>query len=126
MDDICTVNLRYFDDIAKDIYGNTLLLDGSTCSYKQDTCLDLYIRVVDDKFATGIYHKVDGFNFEVIKYPFPRSNINSMLGYTTFYLQLTRFFRLCNIYNNINDYLFRAQPSYVKFVKRGYMNSLLM
>ena len=53
-----------------------------------------YIRVVDGKFVTGIYHKVDDFNFEVINYPFPQSNIHSMLGYTTFYSQLIRFFRL--------------------------------
>ena len=56
--------------------------------------LDLDIRVIDDKFVTGIYHKVDYFNFEVINYPFPQSNINSMLGYTTFHSQLIRFLRL--------------------------------
>ena len=37
LDDICTINLQNFGDIAKDIYDNTLLLEGSTCSYKQDT-----------------------------------------------------------------------------------------
>ena len=86
------------------------------------TFSDLYIRVIDGKFVTGIYHKVDDFNFEVINYPFPQSNIHSMLGYTTIYSQLIRFFRLCN---NINDFLFRAKLSYSKLVKRGYMHSLL-
>ena len=81
---------------------NTLLLEGSTRSYKQDAFCDLYIRVVDDKFVIGIYHKIDYSNFEVINYPFPQSNIHSMLGYTTFYLQLTRFFILGN---NINYFL---------------------
>ena len=123
LDDICTINLQNFGDIAKDIYDNTLLLEGSTCSYKQDTFLDLYIRVVDHKFITGIYHKVDDFNFEVISYPFPQSNVHSMLGYSTYYSQLIRFFRLCN---NINDFLFRAKFSYSKFVKRGYKHNLLL
>ena len=36
-DDICTVNLQYFGDIAKGMYDNTLLLEGSTCSHKLDT-----------------------------------------------------------------------------------------
>ena len=45
-----------------------------------------------------------------------------MLGCTTFYSQLIRFFRLCN---NINDFLFRAKFSYSKLVKRGYIHSLL-
>ena len=123
LDDVCTINLQNFGDIAKDIYDNTLLLEGSTCSYKQDTFLDLYISVVDHKFITGIYHKVDDFNFEVISYPFPQSNVYSMLGYSTYYSQLIRFFRLCN---NINDFLFRAKFSYSKLVKRGYKHNLLL
>ena len=122
LDDICTVNFKYLGDIAIYIYDSTLLLEDSACSYKQDTFLDLYIRVVDGKFVTGIYHKVDDFNFEVVNYPLPQSNIHSMLGYTTFYSQLICFFRLCN---NINDFLFRAKLSYSKLVKRGYIHSLL-
>ena len=107
----------------QNIYDSTLLFEGSACSYKQDTFLDLYIRAVDGKFVTGIYHKVVDFNFEVINYYiFPQSNIHSMLGYTTFYSQLNRFFRLCN---NINDFLFREKLSYSKLVKRGYIHSLL-
>ena len=122
MDDICTVNFKYFADIAKYIYDSTLLLEGSAYSYKQDIFLGLYIRVVDGKYVTGIYHKVDDFNFAVINYPFPQSNIHSMLGYTTFYSQLILFFRLCN---NINDFLFGAKLSDFELIKRGYIHSLL-
>ena len=82
-----------------------------------------FIRVVDHKFITGIYHKVDDFNFEVISYPFPQSNVHSMLGYSTYYSQLIRFFRLCN---NVNDFLFRAKFSYSKLVKRGYKHNFLL
>ena len=123
LDDICTINLHNLGDIAKDIYDNTLLFEGSTCSYTQDIFLDLYIRVVDHKFITGIYHKVDDFNFEVVNYPCPQSNVHSMLGYSTHYSQLIRFLRLCN---NINDFLFRAKFSYSKLVKRGYKHNLLL
>ena len=122
LNDFCTANFKYLGDIAKDIYDSTLLLEGSACSYKQDTFLDLYIRVVDGKFVTGIYYKVDDFNFEVINYLFPQSNIHPMLGYTAFYSQLIRFFRLCN---NTNDFPFRPKLSYSKLVKRGYIHSLL-
>ena len=74
----------------------------------------LKIHVIDGKFVTGIYHKVDDFNCEVINDPFPHSNIHSMLGYTICYSQLSRFLKLCN---NINDFLFRT--------KRGYMHNPL-
>ena len=119
LDDICTVNLQYFGDI----YDNTLLLEGSTCSHKQDTFLDLHIRVVDHKFITGICYKVDDFNFEVISYPFPQNNVHSMLGYSTYYSQLIRLFRLCN---NINYFLFRAKFSYSNLPKRGCKLNLLL
>ena len=84
--------------------------------------MDLYIRVIDDKFVTGIYHKVDDFNFEVINYPFPDSNIHSSLGYTNFYSQLIRFHRLCN---NKSDFLFRAELIFQKLINRGYKFNLL-
>ena len=106
----------------KDIYDNTLILEGSTCSYKRDNFLDLYIRIIDGKFVTGIYHKVDDFNFEVISYPFPDSNIHSSLGYSTFYSQLIRFHRLCN---NKSDFLFRAKLICQKLINRGYKCNLL-
>ena len=70
LDDICTLNLKYFGDIAKDTYDNTLLLEGSTCCYKHNILLDLHIRFVDDKFVTGIYHKFDDISFDVFNYPF--------------------------------------------------------
>ena len=61
--------------------------------------------------------------FEVIRYPFPQSNVHSMLGYATYHSQLIRFFRLCN---SINDFLFRTKFSYSKLVKPGYKHNLLM
>ena len=79
-------------------------------------------RVIDDKFVTGIYHKVDDFNFEVIRYPFPNSNIHSSLGYSTFYSQLNRFYQLCN---NKSDFLFRAKLIYQKLINHGYKFDLL-
>ena len=62
-------------------------------------------------------------SFEVIGHPFPQSNTHSKLGYTTFYLQLMPSLRL---YNNINDFLFRAKLSFSKLVKRGYLHSLVI
>ena len=121
LDDICIVNFKDFGTISKNIYDNTLILEDSICSYKRDF-LDIYIRVTDDKFVTGIYHKVDEFNFEVIIYPFPDSNIHSSLGYSTFYSQLIRFHRLCN---NKSDFLFRAKLIYQNLINRGYQCILL-
>ena len=85
---ICTVNLDGFADIAKYTYDNTLILDGSNCSYEQDTFLYLYIRFIVRKFLTGIYNKVDNFKFEVTSHPFSESNVHTHLVYKAFYSQL--------------------------------------
>ena len=49
LDDISTVNITDFGRIAMDIYDPTLILEGNACSNKQDTFLDLYIRVIEKK-----------------------------------------------------------------------------
>ena len=122
IDDIAVVNYLNFDKIAKEIYGNALVLEGSSMGYHYDNFLDLNIRIHSSAFVIGIYHKVDDFNFEVINFPFPESNIHSKVGYNVFYSQLVRFFRLCN---NSNDFLLRVKMIYNKWSGRGYDDRIL-
>ena len=122
LDDISVINYLNFDSIAKQIYHPTLVLEGSTTGYHFDTFLDLLIRIQNKRFVVGIYHKVDDFNFEVISFPFPSSNIHSQLGYNTFYSQLVRFFRLCN---NVMDFSARVRITFYKLFKRGYSDTIL-
>ena len=122
LDDIAVINYLNFGNIAKQIYHPSLVLEGSTTGYHYDTFLDLQIRIYQKRFVVGIYHKVDDFNFEVISFPFPSSNIHSQLGYNTFYSQLVRFFRLCN---NVVDFSARVKITYLKLFKRGYSDSIL-
>ena len=91
-------------------------------SYHYDTCLDLIVKVYNNKFIIGIYHKVDDFNFVVINFPFPESNRHSKLGYNAFYSQLVRFYRLCN---NVMDILARVNLLYNKLETGGFNGKTL-
>jgi ubiquitin C-terminal hydrolase len=122
IDDIAVVNLLNFDAVANKIYDPSLILENSKSGYHYDTFLDLLIRVYKKRFVIGIYHKVDDFNFTVINFPFPESNIHSRVGYNAFYSQLVRFFRLCN---NLPDFLARVKMIYVKLYERGYSSNTL-
>ena len=122
IDDIATINYLGFGDIAKRIYHPSLILEESTFGYHYDTFLDLNIRVYNNKFIIGIYHKVDDFDFKVINFPFPESNIHSKVGYNAFYSQLVRFFRLCN---NVMDFLARVKMLFRKLESRGYSGKTL-
>ena len=97
-------------------------MEGSATGYHYDTFLDLQIRIFQNQFIIGIYHKVDDFDFEVINFPFPESNISYKIGFSTFYSQLIRFFRLCN---NPKDFLARVNLTYYKLLVRGYSGKLL-
>ena len=70
--DIFTVNLEYFSDIAEDIYDNTFLLQGSTCIYKRNTLLDLYVHVIG---YSSVIHIADDFNCEVIFHAFYQATL---------------------------------------------------
>ena len=117
LDDIGVLNFLGFDSISKDIYHPSLLLEGSSFGYHYDNFLDLSVRIFNNTFIIGIYHKVDDFNFEVINFPFPSSNIHSQVGYNSFYSQLVRYYRLCN---NRIDFIARVKMLKLKLGRRGY------
>ena len=122
LDDIAVINFLGFAAVARKIYHASLLLEESDFGYHYDHFLDLNIRVLDGKFVIGIYHKVDDFDFEVISFPFPTSNIHSQIGYTSFYSQLVRYFRLCN---NQTDFLVRVKMLKDKLSSRGFDSVIL-
>ena len=64
-----------------------------------------------------IYHKIDDFNFDVIIYPFPDSNISNFVGHNTFSSQILRFGRVCTLFT---DFSFRVICMYNKLESRGY------
>ena len=117
IDDILVLNYLDFGELAEKIYPKELILEKSSPYTKRENFLDLHIRIIDNIFVTGIYHKVDDFNFEVINFPFPESNIESSLGYKTFYSQLVRFARLCSC---VADFYYRTQLTFSKLLNRGY------
>ena len=117
LDDIGVINFIGFADVAKRIYHPSLVLEKSDHSSLWDTFLDLFVRIVDNKFNIGIYHKVDDFNFEVISFPFTESNVLSSLGHKCFYSQIIRFHGLCN---NVRDFITRVKLLYTKLIARGY------
>ena len=123
IDDISVINYLRFGEDAKKIYHSSLILEESASGYHYDTFLDLNVRIFNNNFTIGIYHKVDDFSFEVINFPFPESNIHSKIGYNAFYSQLVRFYRLCN---NIQDFAVRTKMLYSKLASRGYTSKILI
>ena len=69
----------------KSIYPSELILETNHCTSLEDHLLDLNINISDsNKLGFKMYNKTDDFDFEVINFPFPESNLHSNITYSAF------------------------------------------
>ena len=104
-------------NIAEKIYPKEIPLHNNDPDHSHDIFLDLDISVHNDCFIIKIYHKIDDFNFEVVNFPFPDSNISNKVGYNTFLSQVIRFGRVSN---RFTDFAFCVKFTYNKLKLRGF------
>ncbi len=114
-DDICVTNSGDFDNIAKSIYPPELPLLGITSDIMRDSFMDLDILVEHGHFKVDIYNKTDHFDFPVITFPFPDSNIITKVAYNCFCSQLLRFDTLCT---DLDRFFEHTNIIYTKLVYR--------
>ena len=50
-----------------------------------------------------MYNKPDDFDFEVINFPLPESNIHSNITYSAFYSQLLRYATICSSFIDLKN-----------------------
>ena len=80
LDDILNINNVYFDNMVSQICPSELQLIKVNSSDTKAAFLDLHLSISNDIVSTKIYNKRDGFDFEVVNFPFldgdvPRSTI---------------------------------------------------
>ena len=79
--------------------------------------MDLDITVEEKRFITKIYHKVDNFDFEVVSFPFPTSNMSDHIMNNSFYSQLVKFSSVCSKFNDFN---IRSRNLSESLLNRGF------
>ena len=120
IDDILVCNMNDINDFlmqSEEIYPNSIPLTAGDSDNLKDTFLDLAVCIENSNFNTKIYHKVDDFDFEVVSFPFPSSNISDFITYNSFYSQLIRFTVICT---KIEDFISRCKRLVNNLVSRGY------
>ena len=109
-------NSRYIDDIgvcnrnnindfmicSEDIYPDSIPLTAGCTEKHKDTFFRFRYYYRENRFITKIYHKVDDFDFEVVSFPFPTSNMSDHITYNSFYSQLVRFSSVCSRFNDFD------------------------
>ena len=119
VDDIGVCNMNNNNDFmvcSKDIYPESIPLTAGCIKNHKDTFLDLDSTIEENRFITKIYHKVDDFDFEVVSFPFPTSNMSDHITYNSFYSQLVRFSSICS---KFNDFDIRSRNLLESLLKRG-------
>ena len=120
IDGILVSNMRDINEFlqyAIEIYPDSIPLTAGSDDHLKDTFLDIDIQIEGDNFNTKIYHKVDDFNFDVISFPFPTSNISDYITYNSFYSQLVRYMCICSQFDYFSD---RCKRLADNLVQRGF------
>ena len=70
LDDILNINNVYFDKMVCQIYPSELQLNNANTPGTKAPFLDLHLSISNDIVSTKIYDKCDGFDFEIVNFPF--------------------------------------------------------
>ena len=70
LDDLLNIDNTYFDGLISQIYPPELQLNKANFSDTEAAFLDLHLSIVDGFVSCKIYDKRDGFDFEIVNFPF--------------------------------------------------------
>ena len=99
------------------IYPTELQLDKANSSDTEAWFLDLNLSITNGIVSSKIYDKRDGFNFEIVNFPFLDGDVPSSPSYGVYISQLIRFARVCPYVDNFNN---RNLFLTAKLSKQGY------
>ena len=90
LDDILSIHNTLLDDILIQMYSSELQLNKANTSDTKAVFLDLHFSVSNDIVSTKIYDKYDGFDYEIVSFPFSDGDITHSTSYGFFICQLIR------------------------------------
>ena len=93
MGDILNINNVYFDKMVSQIYPSEHQLNKANNSYTKAKFLDLHLSTSNDIVYTKSYDKRDGFDFEIVNFPFLDGDVPHSTSYGVYTSQLIRFAR---------------------------------
>lgn len=123
VDDICVINYTNFDKLVPQIYPIELIAEREGTNNKHIVYLDIELQIQEKEVVTKVYHKVDSFNFDVIMYCFPSSNIDYKVGLNVFASQIIRY---VNISSKTEYFITRYNNLLEKLLNRGYNKRQLL
>ena len=69
LDDLFNIDNNFFDSMVNRIYPSELQLNKANMSDADASFLNLHLSISDGFVKTKIYHKRDGFDFDIVNFP---------------------------------------------------------
>ena len=117
LDDILNINNVYFDNMVSQIYPSELQLGRASASDAEAAFLDLHLSISGDVVSAKVYDKRDGFDFEIVNFPFLDGGVPRSASCGVCVSQLIRFARASSY---VVDFNTRNGLLTQKLLKQGY------
>ena len=115
LDYILNIDNVYFDNMVSQIYPSELQLNN--VSDTEAAFLDLHLSISNDIVSPKIYDKRDGFDFEIVNFPFLDGDVPRSTSYGVYISKLIRFARASSYVGDVN---IRNKLLNQKLLKQGY------
>ena len=117
IDDLLSINNKYFKQHIQSIYPNDLELKETTENDSECSFLDIMMFNDERELKFKLYDKRDEFQFNIVNYPHMDSNIPIGPAYGVYVSRLIAFARVCTDFDNFES---RHTLLFYKLVKQGY------
>ena len=96
------INIVYFDNMVSQIYPSELQLNKSNTCDTEAAFLDFPLSISNDIVSTKNYNKSDGFDFEIVIFPFLDGDVPCSTSYGVYISQLIRLSRTSSCVADFN------------------------
>ena len=117
IDDLLNIYNPYFEGMVHQIYPPELKLNKANISVTEDPFLDLHLSVANGLVSFKMYDKRDGFDLDIVNFPFLDGDVPRRASYGVYISQLIRFAR---VYNHVTDFNARNKCLTAKLLQQSY------
>ena len=117
LDDLLNIDNPYFEGMVNRIYPPELHLNKANTSDTKAPFLDLHLSISNGFVSTKIYDKRDGFDSDIVNFPFLDGDVHRSTSYGIYISQIIRFARAsCHV----ADFNARNKGLTANLLQQGY------
>ena len=119
---ILNIDNTFLDSMVNRIYPSELQLNKANISDTKVLFLDLHLSISDGFVKTNIIDKRDGFEFDIVNFPFLDGDVPRSTSYGVYISQLIRFARVSS---HVDDFNTGNKVLTAKLLRQGYRHHKL-